>query len=845
MHGPDQSLASLSNRSIFLRMYSIEPFAVVLVLALIGFLIYLPVRFFLLVGQVKALEKTVRDLAARPPSAVSTAPVAPEVKPVAVAPAPVVAAPAELPPPLPVSRPAPAAVVPGGPDPLAERLRDLGLLPPGDLKGEYALGAWWAVRIAGVLAVAAVVFLGLWLNLRSTIPPIVRVIEVVLVGVALFWGGLRLSAKRADLGRVVAAAGLAVWQFAAWATYGLDQMRVCDSPASAAIVQFLVALGVAFVALARRSKLFAQLAVLFASVAVYFSVGTDAASAQTATGAGLVALLGVILMVRGPWGSAGVLGLIGSQVCLLLLYDAMPSKDADYLPLQLAALASFIVLWLGERLVKDDEVLSGRDARAAFQLNAFFAPALLALFLATGADQARATVSLLIAAIAALAGLAERGRNHLVYEVLLLAAVGFVAAGMAWLVDPHLVWLIWALAAAGTLLVGTRTGSELVRWSAEILGGVAAFAFVDHPPAQSWMALLGIGAFALLLAFREDWERAAGWQQLRRIVGIMSLALVVLSVQEDFPKADTGWPWLVVLLVAALRFRAALLWAALPGYLFTGVLVVFWRPLVGSAGSSAWWAVWAASLLILNAGSLWRLLGRPEAFAKVLRHALVLVTAVIVYAFVAAVTRSLLPVAREGWSLAAWQLALTWFGGAALLVGVTAVWRRLGAVPSELSLAAMGALLGFFIQGVVNAGSGLTSLGLVQSPLILVGLAGLLYVLASHTLGQGAWGTVQRSVLGVVTLYFMAFVMLARLPGAGVSLFWALASVLTFVLGHLLATRSFRMLGLIGLVIAAARVLTHDITDLLGRIVACAALAMAFFGVAWLYGRIISEKKAD
>jgi hypothetical protein len=828
-------------------MYSIEPFAVVLVLGLIGFLIYLPVRFFLLIGQVKALEKTVKDLAARTPGAVPIAPAASEVKPVAVTPAPVRVEVAQLPPPLPVSRPAPApaAVVPSGPDPLAERLRDLGLLPPSDLKGEYALGAWWAVRIAGVLAVAAVVFLGLWLNLRSTIPPVVRVIEVALVGAGLFWGGLRLSAKRADLGQVVAAAGLSVWQFAAWATYGLDKMRVCDSPASAAVVQFLVALGVAFVALARRSKLFAQLAVIFAAVAVYFSVGTDAASAQTATGAALVALLGVILMVRGPWGSAGVLGLVGSQVCLLLLYDAMPSKDADYLPLQLAALASFIVLWLGERLVKDDEVLSGRDARAAFQLSAFFAPALLALFLATGGDQARATVSLLIAAVAALAGLAERGRNRMVCEVLLLAAVGFVAAGLAWLVDPHLVWLIWTLAAAGTLLVGTRTGSELVRWSAEILGGVAAFAFIDHPPEQPWMSLVGIGAFALLLAFREDWERAAGWQQLRRLVGIVSLGLIVLSVQESFPKADTGWPWLVVLLVAAIRFRPALLWASLPGYLFTSVVVLFWRPLVGSAGSTAWWAVWAALLVVLNFGAQWRLLGRLELFAKVLRHALALFTAVIVFAFAAAMAKSLLPAANDVWSPAAWQLALTWSGGAVLVMGMTALWRRLGAVPTELSLAAMGALVGFFIQGVIVSGSGLTGLGLAQSPFVLLGLASLLYFLAVHTRDQGSWGTAQRAVLGVLALFVVSFGMLSKLPGAGVSLFWALAAVLTFVLGHVLSTRSFRMLGLVGLVIAAARVLTHDITDLLGRIVACAALALAFFGIAWLYGRIISEKKAD
>lgn len=826
-------------------MNSLEPFAVILVLGLIGFLVYLPIRFFLLIGQVKALEKAVKDLAARAPGSVAAAP-APAAKPTAVAPTPAVVPVAE-PPPLPVARPAaaPAAVLPSGPDPLAERLRDLGMLPPSDLRGEYALGAWWAVRVGGVLAVAAVVFLGIWLNLRSTIPPIVRVMEVALIGAGLFWGGLRLSAKRADLGQVVAASGLAVWQFAAWATYGLEKMRVCESAASAALVQFLVAGGVAFVALARGSKLFAQLAVLFAAVAVYFSVGSGDQPWPTAVGAALVAFIGVLLMVRGSWGSAGVLGLIGSQVCLLFLYDAIPSQGADYLPLQLAALASFLVLWSGERLVKDDEVLSGRDGRAAFQLASFFAPALLALFLATGGANDRATVSLLIASVAGIAGYLELRRNALVGEVLLLAAVGFVGAGLAWLVDPHLVWLIWALAAAGTSLVGTRTRSELVRSSAEILGGVAAFAFVDHPPAQPWMALAGIGAFALLLAFREDWERAAGWQQLRRLAGIVSLGLIVLSVQESFPKADTGWPWLVVLLVAAYRFRPGLLWATLPGYLFTSVLVVFWRPLVGSAGSSAWWGFWSALLVVLNVGALWRLIGRPETFAKVLRHALALGTAVVAYAFVAAVARTLLPAAKDAWSPAAWQLALGWCGGAVILVGVTALWRRFGAEPSDLSLAALGALVGFFIQGVVNAGSGLTGLGLAHSPLVLLGLAGLLYVLAVHTRGQGAWGTTQRSVLGVIALYFVAFVMLARLPGAGVSLFWALAAVLTFVLGHVLATRAFRMLGLVGLVVAALRVLTHDITDLLGRIVACGALALAFFGIAWLYGRIIAEKQPD
>lgn len=805
-----------------------EMFGVIAAIALFAFLIFLPIRFFILIGQVKSLERRLDALTGRVPNIAA--------KPVeAAAPAPAQA----LPPPLPV-RPVPV-VVSTRPDPFFERLRDLGLLPPTDLKGEYALGAWWAVRVGGLLAVAAVVFLGIWLNLRSSIPPVVRVLEVALIGAGLFWGGLRLSAKRKDLGEVLAASGLAVWQFAAWATYGLDKMRVCDSPEQAALVQFLVACGVAFVALAKGSKLFGQLAVVFASVSVYFSIGTGAAPGQTAAGAGMIALLGAILMVRGPWGSAGVLGLIGSQACLLLLYAAMPTKDANYLPLQWAALGSFLVLWLGERLVKDDTVLRGSNARAAFQLAGFFAPACLCLFLATGGEHDRATVSLLIAAVASIAGYVELRRSALVSEVLLLAAVGFVGAGLAWLADPHLVWLIWAIAAAATLLVGTRTRSELVRWSSEVLAGVATFAFIDHPPSKPWIALAGIAALGLMLAFREDWERESGWQKFRRIVGILGLAAVVLAVQDAFPKADGGWPWLVLVLVAAVRYRPALLWAAAPGYLFTALLAVFWRPIVG-AEPSAWAVIWSASVLVGNGYAMWRLIGRMGDGSRVLRFALTFVTAVVLFAFTHHLVGRLLAPATASWSPSAWRLALLWSAGATTLVGITALWRRLGVTPSDLSLAAFGGLVGFFIQGVAKGGSGVFELGLEHSLFILLGLASILQVLVVHTREQGVWGGVQRAILGAVAL-LGTFFMLARLPGAGVSLFWALASVLTFVIGHLLVTRSLRMVGLVGLGVATIRVLSHDITDMLGRIAACAAVAIAFFGVAWLYGRITAESK--
>ena len=814
-----------------------EAFSVLIGFACVGLGIYLPIRFFMLIGEVKSLEQRLAVLDKRLPAS----PANPVAASSVAAPVPSVASAPIAPPPLPPTAVQPAAPVRATvaqPDPLSERLRDLGLLPPADLKGEYALGAWWAVRVGGVLAVAAVVFLGIWLNLRSTIPPIVRVIEVALVGAGLFWGGLRLSAKRKDLGEVLAATGLAVWQFAAWATYGLDKMRVCESPAQAALVQFLVAFGVAFVALAKGSKLFGQLAVVFATVAVYFSIGSGAAPGSTATGAGLIALLGVILMVRGPWGSAGVLGLIGSQACLLFLYDAIPSNGANYLPLQLAALGSFLVLWIGERLVKDDAVLLGRDARAAFQLASFFSPAFIALFLAQGAEGDRATVSLLIASVAALAGLLERGRSQLVFEVLLLAAVGFVGAGLAWLVDPHLVWLIWALAAAATLVVGTRTRSELVRWSSEALAGVATFAFIDHPPAKPWIALAGIAALGLMLAFREDWERISGWQKFRRIVGILGLAAVVLAVQDQLPKADTGWPWLVLLLVAAVRFRPALLWAAAPGYVLSAFLVVF-----DLTQSKSWSILWSGLIVLINTVALWRLIGLEGPGAKVLRHVLSFATAVIVFTFFHYVSSLSFPQGLPPGRPSASMAAFTWISGGLLLVALTSMLRRLGTVPTDLSLIAAGAFFGHVLQTLMIKMQGVRELGLVHAPFILLGLACLLYVLALHTRGQGGWGTFQRSALGSAMLFGSAFFMLAHLPGAGVSLFWALASVLTFVIGHLLATRSLRMVGLVGLAIATIRVLSHDITDMLGRIAACTALAVAFFGIAWLYGRITADKK--
>ena len=94
------------------------------------------------------------------------------------------------------------------------------MLPPLNLKGEYALGAWWTGRIGGVLAIAAVIFYGVYLNINGKFPAWVMVSEIAAIGGAIFWFSLRLSLRNQDLGRVIGAAGLGVLQFTAWSTYG-------------------------------------------------------------------------------------------------------------------------------------------------------------------------------------------------------------------------------------------------------------------------------------------------------------------------------------------------------------------------------------------------------------------------------------------------------------------------------------------------------------------------------------------------------------------------------------------------------------------------------------------------
>ncbi|PAZ02980.1 MAG: hypothetical protein CAK89_03830 [Opitutia bacterium AMD-G3] len=769
-----------------------------------------------------APQKAAKDLP--PPLPVAAASSNPAQSAVVAAPA-TTAAPVNSP--VPVAPQVQAPSVPAS-DPL-DALRDMGLLPPTDLKGEFALGSWWAVRVGGALAVAAVVFLGIWLNLRSTLPTWVRLGEILALGGLGLWGGYRLERTRRDLGRVVFAVGLTVFQFAAWASYGMEKMRVLETPAQAGILQFCVALAVGVVALARKGKLIGQISIVFTTVAVALSEQAGADDLIIGVQAGAIAALGAVLLARGGWASSAVLGLLGALLSLLLLHDGRPNSAELTWALQLGAGLTFLSLWLADRFGR---VASNWDetAKNAFLCAAFFGPAVLAVWFAVGSDDGRSLASLVVAIVAVVVGFLEFTRRRVAAEILLCSALVFAAAAGAWKVEQRLVWAVWIVAAALTQLIYARTRNALLLWLAEGLAALAIIAYLNQSPVQPWLRLAAPAGLAALAAWRFGWgqESNTPWL-LRRIFSLIGLAVLVCYVQSQFPAVDQPWAWLVVLPIAAVFREPKLLWALLPAFAWSHVVVLSYHFGRNPEGI-LWPMVWALVLAVLDGLGVWLLRARQEAAAFAFVSAFLLMKA-----WAAWVGLPSSPVPADGFT------ATLWLGGIAMLAALSELYRRLGTKPSAPLLVQLAFIPAFIVLSYPRSWSDCT---LALTPVWLLGLALALYALARHSLALQQVGMPCRTVV-VVVLGLIVFSHFSELPGAGTSLFWALAAALTFILGFALKTRSYRMLGIVGLVIATGHVILFDIHDILGRIVACAAVAIAFFGVAWLYGKVLKKSSTD
>ena len=783
--------------------------------------------------------------------------------------------PNSTPPPLPTPSGRPIAAGPPaseGPSPLAEKLRELGMLPPLNLKGEYALGAWWTGRIGGVLFLAAVIFYGVYLNITGDFPPWVLVGEIAAIGIAIFWVSLRLSLRNQDLGRVIGAAGLGVLQFTAWSTYGLEKFKLFESVIGSSVLQFVAAIGVVVIALWRQDKLFAQLAVIFAGLAVFFAIqnpdgGVTIPSSVTMLGIAMVALIGVVLMLRGGWGSAGWLGLLVSQLCLGYWQYHLGTGHYS-VSIQLTALGCFAILWVAGRLLTDPKVIGGNRSHETFQLASFFVPALIAFVACNPADYGRSNLGFMLAAIALVLGWLERTRFANISQIMFISSLVFAAAGMTVRLSGNL-WVAWLLAAALAQLLASRTkSSPLGRMATEALAAVSAYFLIFNVagptaaladlkpivPVYPWASLVAIAGMALLVSFREDWEHTDEWQHFLRICGLMVLGATLVGVQLcgiyveggsihlSYPEM-AGWPWLVVGVIALFRYRKALIWAAVPSYLWSCMLALAWMSKAVPSETDGWHAFWLLIIGLTQAGIIWKTAERKEEWILALQHAFTFTMAFLMTwaAFICGLW--CLP---NGWS----PQVSAWFGGA-LLISAVAAWLALAESHFKKMVLA---LPGFLVAYTIITGSEWGHIqdfvgpkGIVGGLFWLLGLGLLLRVLARYTqdYADEEGESTQRPVIGSFLLAYTLYVSVDMTAEYAVapSVVWVLASILFFVLGHFNYSKSFRMLGLAGLACATCRMFTVDITETGSRVIAVGVIAIAFLGIAWLYGRMNAEQQ--
>jgi hypothetical protein len=787
-----------------------------------GLCLGLPIAVIVLWQRLNRLESRLDQLAnqgtsSRNDAATPLNPVAAPSPLANVSPPPLVAPPlppaqaVPIPPPLPpaYTAPTPPRARPVGPttstppvvpapatDPWSG-LRQWGLLPPADLKGEFALGSWWAIRVAGLLALASVVFLAVWLNLRSTLPAWLRLAEIVALGAFGVWFGDRLARTRRDLGRVVFAVGLTVFQFAAWAAHGLERLRVLETPTEAAALQFIAALAVGAVALRREDRLIGQLAVGFAAVAGLLSVDAGATPLSIGLEAGSIAVLGGLLLARGGWIIAAALSLLSAVVLLVWLRLDRPDAPEIGFAGQLGATLAFLALWLADRFGPAAEKTPA-GARNALLTAAFIAPATLAVWIADAGEDARALAAGMAALTAVAIGVSEFRRRRPAAELLLASALFFAASAVAWKLAPTLVWLSWMLAAALAQLLRVRTQIGLLGWASRLLTAIGIIAYLREAPTDLGICLLAPATVGALTAWRlRATTPDAALAGFGKVLDLLGLAVLTGFVQGHLELTQQAWAWVVVLPSALLFRQVELLWALAPAIFWTHVTVLRTAPNGEFAAGRGWMLGWA---LALAAGETWliRLSERMEAWlAEWLRPFLAFIAALML--FKSLDLACVFPPNADDW-----RSPLLWFLGAVLTGGLAEFLRRATACPLSPLAAALAFWPGFLLLKAEGQDTAPTfAMAILWLSGQAVNLLGFARFRRSEAANASVWtGLYALLVGGTVFLVFN------QSDRAEVSLLWALSAVTTFGLGRVLAIRAYEAVGVLGLLLATLLALT-------------------------------------
>lgn len=259
--------------------------------------------------------------------------------------------------------------------PMRAWLEKLQLWPPaaGEGSAEARLGAWWATRVGALLAVAGVVFFGVYVSLNTA--PWVKFCELLLVAFGVVAAGNWLERRLPAFGAVVFAGGLALVYFAAYAGYAVPAVRVFPALGWSLLAQVLAVGVMVGAALWRRSAVIATLATGLGYVTAIVS-GRGGEEGYALGAAGLLAVVAVAPRRWRSWEGPSVVALPGAYLVFGLGLWAARAAGAEMLPVAawpyLVAMAVLFYLrdWRGggadkETVTAEEKWFQGANASAA------------------------------------------------------------------------------------------------------------------------------------------------------------------------------------------------------------------------------------------------------------------------------------------------------------------------------------------------------------------------------------------------------------------------------------------------------------------------------------------------
>lgn len=177
---------------------------------------------------------------------------------------------------------------------------------------EEKLGQVWLVRIGIVLLITGLVLGGNWAykNWIHDLPAGVRLAGLYLCSALIGGSGLGLSRKQnlKHYGEVLLAGGLAFFYYCTYAAHHVERLQVIESPVVAALCLLAAAGVIAAVSWFRNSRGTAVMGILLASYATMIQPLDWLSSVSNL----LLALTGVLLMLRPGWKSPGIASLLGT-----------------------------------------------------------------------------------------------------------------------------------------------------------------------------------------------------------------------------------------------------------------------------------------------------------------------------------------------------------------------------------------------------------------------------------------------------------------------------------------------------------------------------------------------------